>query len=139
MVRCSFSIGILGLSAGLLLGAPALAQDGASDAERLDGWERERALEPDSFTYQRFARAWDAVARAIEVHGGSSIDEAYTDIAMSFAGEGTRTASQRFVGETVDYEVRGAVGFSGLFDALSFIEGDPRRRSAVPRLHDHLA
>ncbi len=122
MVRCSFSIGVLGLSAGLLLGAPALAQDGASDAERLDGWERERALEPDSFTYQRFARAWDAVARAIEVHGGSSIDEAYTDIAMSFAGEGTRTASQRFVGETVDYEVRGAVGFSSLFDALSFIE-----------------
>lgn len=122
MVRCSFSIGKMGVLAIALLTPPALSQERAADEDRLEGWERERALEPDSFTYQRFARAWDTVARAIEVHGGTSIDDAYTDIAMSFTGEGTRTASQRFVGETVDYQVRGAVGFSSLFDALSFIE-----------------
>jgi hypothetical protein len=125
MVRSSFSIGKLVLLAGassLLLCTTGLGQDNAPGDVQSGGWERERALEPDSFTYQRFAKAWDTVARAIEVHGGTSVEEAYTDIAMSFTGEGTRTASQRFVGETVDYQVRGAVGFSNLFDALSFIE-----------------
>ncbi len=85
-------------------------------------FDRERALEPDSITYASFAKAWDTLNRAIEVHGGTSVNEAYSDLAMSFFGSGTRTASQRFVGETVEYRVRGAVGYSSLFDAMSFVE-----------------
>jgi hypothetical protein len=110
---------VLAAGLGLSIAAiPAAAQDGPSS----EGWQRERALEPDSLTYRSFAKAWDTLDRAIEMHGGPTVKAAYTDIALSFRGEGTRTASQRFVGETVTYQVRGAVGFSSLFNALSFIE-----------------
>ncbi len=110
---------LLALAAGLTQ-LPTLAQ--AQDVSVSEAWERERALEPDSVTYRSFAKASDALDRAIEVQGGATIEEAYTDIAMSFIGSGVRTASQRFIGETVEYGVRGAVGFSALFDALSFVE-----------------
>ncbi|MFG0292393.1 MAG: hypothetical protein ACF8MJ_04485 [Phycisphaerales bacterium JB050] len=117
----TYGVSAMMLVLGTALGMnpdPALAQDAPSS----DAWERVRAVEPDSLTYQSFAKASDALDRAIEVHGGGTIEEAYTDIAMSFLGSGVRTASQRFVGESVEYSVRGAVGFSKLFDALSFIE-----------------
>lgn len=107
----------------VLLGAIAAGTGGTPilAAEPAD-FERQRALEPDSITYASFAKAWDTLERALEVHGGATIEEAYTDIAMSFIGTGTRTSSQRFVGETVEYRVRGAAAFSSLFDALSFVE-----------------
>lgn len=108
----------------VLLAAAVGVGFGASPAGAVQpgDFERERALEPDSITYASFAKAWDTLERCIDVHGGASVNEAYTDLAMSFIGSGTRTSSQRYVGETAEYRVRGAVGYSSLFDALSFIE-----------------
>jgi len=111
-LRCVLLVAAVGLGSGT---APAWAAEPAD-------FERERALEPDSLTYASFARAWDTLEQSIKAHGGASVNEAYTDLAMSFVGSGTRTSSQRRVGETTEYRVRGAVGYSSLFDALSFIE-----------------
>jgi len=106
----------------LLVAAIGVGLEASCGADQPADFERERALQPGSVTYTSFAKAWDTLERCIEVHGGTSVGEAYTDLAMSFLGRGTRTASQRFVGETVDYRVRGAVGYSSLFDAMSFVE-----------------
>lgn len=103
-----------GLCAGLWFGGVCFAQPA--------GFERERALEADSLTYESFARAWDLVERSLSVHGGASVEEAFTDVALSFSGSGTRTISLRSIGEEVAYQVRGAVAFSALYDAAAFIE-----------------
>lgn len=122
MSRLSRSLGRSGRAMGLVLCVSCISGVASGSPDIPGDFERERALEPSSFTYASFSRAWGVLERAMEVHGGKTIHEAYTDLAMSLTGSGTRTSSQTFIGERAEYRVRGAAAFSSLYDAVAFIE-----------------